>query len=581
MASTSSAIASATTDAAAALSAPPTAAHPFDRELYSPLIEKWRRENGNVTITLNAGGKGLQPRQRLLFKHLSKAGGTLAIAVLRLVLPQDRLTIRVEGQPVSGNDQRHHFVLGLVREPCSSYVSLWAFGSSGKGQFMEGMRRLVGKANASQYYGRTPPFNSSSDLRRFRSWVRLPAVRGVVTARYLTHYSASPRVDCWVFTDALKSTLERCLHAYESQAGRFVVNWTMFDSEWVEATRSSAHSSPHGECEQFFFNEEDLSSEVTHDGFDRNLYRAFRRWPRCCATAVGLSGTAPSAPVSDPSSTLPVSSASPPLPATSPAQARMTTFGGTPTLHFIHIPKTAGETVQQLLPAQPPGNSRMHPTARFRYIEHLIFGRNVSAGRAGRQHNLGSCGSSVVSSDWYHIPPRYWVSWPDAWRRSNFCIVRDPLARALSTYKHHTARVPRLRPAINSTAVANAWVGHFVEQGTAISTCHALPQSHYVWDSDGQRTCQYVLCYESLPDGFDALMRQLNVTVPLLASVTPIAHHAPTNLSAMDLSQEVHEAVLRRYAEDACFLGYAPCASHELAQARASLEGRRVSCGGF
>lgn len=51
----------------------------------------------------------------------------------------------------------------------------------------------------------------------FSRSVAAPQVRGVVSARFLTHYSARPAVDCWVLTDRLVPTLRQCLRRYEEQ----------------------------------------------------------------------------------------------------------------------------------------------------------------------------------------------------------------------------------------------------------------------------------------------------------------------------------------------------------------------------
>ena len=50
-------------------------------------------------------------------------------------------------------------------------------------------------------------------------------------------------------------------------------------------------------------------------------------------------------------------------------------------------------------------------------------------------------------------------------------------------------------------------------------------------------------------------------------------------LRGADLTEAARAAVLERYAEDACFLGYGACASESLVRAREALE-RPVQCGG-
>ena len=161
-------------------------AHAFDREIHDPHIEEARVTNRTIKLELREAADSPAPRPRLLVKHLSKAGGTFVIALAKLVVPPQLLTVRVEGQAVSRADFLKHFVLGLVREPCSSYVSMWAFGSSGRGEFLLGMRRFLGSWRRTwELYGARKPYNESSDVARFRSWMRLPEVRGVVTARFL------------------------------------------------------------------------------------------------------------------------------------------------------------------------------------------------------------------------------------------------------------------------------------------------------------------------------------------------------------------------------------------------------------
>ena len=150
------------------------------------------------------------------------------ISLLERLLPKDVLVVRSEGQPVSKADQQHNFVIGLVREPCSAYVSLWAYGSTGKGQFIDSMRKHMGKGNASRYCGHFAPFNSSLDVARFRRFMRLPDVQGVMSARFITHYSSRPFVDCWARTDSLKQTLRVCLRGYELQGG-VAINWTAME----------------------------------------------------------------------------------------------------------------------------------------------------------------------------------------------------------------------------------------------------------------------------------------------------------------------------------------------------------------
>lgn len=490
------------------------------------------------------------PRKRLLVKHLSKAGGTFVIALAQSVVPQQMFTVRVEGQPVSPADFRRHFVIGMVREPCSSYVSMWAFGSSGKGEFLLGMRRHLGSwRRVWELYGARPPYNSSSDVARFRAWMRLPEVRGLVTTRFLASYSAQPWVDCWVMADVIRPTLTACLRQYAAQGG--VVNWTQVtsNSTWAQASRAHAHSSEHAACAIYY---DDLLAAEVESGFDRALYSTFA-WPRCCASTTPSNQTSSiSPPTHAPSSARPLH----------PEASKVTG-------HFIHIPKAAGETIEQLVHTQPPGP--------FGKTQRLIFGRNVTAGMAARRDALGLCGTSPTSNDWYHLPPRHWNAWPAEWIPNSFCVVRYPIARALSAYMHHCSRA-RQPAAMNSSDAAGAWLTREIDKFTsARQSCHFVPQSNFVWDAAGRRTCQHVLCHEALPAAFDALSVQLGWELPSLTSVRRITHHAPSNLTADALPLAARDAVLKRYEADLCFLGYEPCATEALRAERSRLE-RPVTC---
>lgn len=250
--------------------------HPFDHYIHAP-TEQLRAMNGSVAISLakstDARTGGLSNRTRLVLKHYPKAGCTEAIAALKLAMPSVRV-IR-EAQSVSERDQSTAFVIGMVREPCSCYVSLWAFGSSRPhdGQFVRSFRSEYGAENFSRYYGHTPPFVNAADVAHFVSWMRMPANRGVITARFLAMYSSHPHVDCWITPADLLGSLHVCLMLFNQQGGSA-------DLSRLKTVYTRENSSPHGPCSSYF--DPQLAAEVV-GGFDRSLYRAFG-WDGCCAT---------------------------------------------------------------------------------------------------------------------------------------------------------------------------------------------------------------------------------------------------------------------------------------------------------
>ena len=273
--------------------------HPFDMEQSTRVIEAARKrcassaENatdlqttkkrrgkvagcgGNVDLKFHKSAVSYS-RPMLLFKHTAKAGGSCIDYVLRTAGVHHIL--RNEHETVSLNDLKAHYVIGLVREPCSSYVSLWAYGSQQKGQFGQRMRKARGKFKSKALFGHTPPFDTRADVLRFQSWMRDPDVRGVTAGRFLNTYGRTPNVDCWVHTENLEATLAKCLHAFEKQAGPnpiSVLNWTALDAVMSE----DPHKNPsdHGKCDSYF--DDALAGEVRR-GFDSALFDAFG-WS-CC-----------------------------------------------------------------------------------------------------------------------------------------------------------------------------------------------------------------------------------------------------------------------------------------------------------
>jgi len=123
--------------------------------------------------------------------------------------------------------QQYAFVISSIREPCDQYLSLWAYGSTGKGSF----HYLDG-------FGKDAPyFDSPRDIEAFRhDWLRHPEFEGIIAKRHDQsfgthhhHYRNNENVldgyavDCWVYVDDFQATMYSCLREYEMQGGH--VNW--------------------------------------------------------------------------------------------------------------------------------------------------------------------------------------------------------------------------------------------------------------------------------------------------------------------------------------------------------------------
>ena len=86
------------------------------------------------------------------------------------------------------------------------------------------------------------------------------------------------------------------------------------------------------------------------------------------------------------------------------------------------------------------------------------------------------------------------------------------------------------------------------------SSCHILPQSDYVWDQNGERTCNYVLRYEHLEAEFNALAHRYHTDLSIANST--IKHMFPHDFDVADVAEDVKELFGQIYEADFCSLGY-------------------------
>jgi len=189
-------------------------------------------------------------RPVLVFNHNPKAGGGTVKMFLKALMPcvyvqhnnlhgkwwedpsrnESCFVLVTEFDSTGVQDRtKGGFVIGGVREPCDEFVSLWAFGSAGKGAL-----RLESSMKE-ELYGRDPPtFDSPRDLEAFRKWLRHPKVEGnLIQKRFDKSYvhgsDKTTHVDCWVRTEDEVRTLLACLWQFERRGGR--LDWTSAEAK--------------------------------------------------------------------------------------------------------------------------------------------------------------------------------------------------------------------------------------------------------------------------------------------------------------------------------------------------------------
>mmetsp|Transcript_23508 Transcript_23508/g.65184 ORF Transcript_23508/g.65184 Transcript_23508/m.65184 type:complete len:306 (-) Transcript_23508:1461-2378(-) len=205
---------------------------------------------------------------RLVFKHLPKAGGTFIRAHLGNMIP-DRKLVFVDEFESLARQEADAFILGSIRAPCSYYLSLWSYGSHGKGwQFS-----TSGRAGQMELYGLSPPFDNRADKGRLTAWLLENA--GLLTSRVrqsygLEHHEISV-VHCWIHTEQLERDLRRCLLEYEVRGGG--VKWEHFPGGDAERVNSEAHAP----CSRMF----DSSREALVREMDGRVFSAFN-YSSCC-----------------------------------------------------------------------------------------------------------------------------------------------------------------------------------------------------------------------------------------------------------------------------------------------------------
>jgi hypothetical protein len=252
--------------------------HPWEKYL-SPYIEVERNQKyPQLRLrSANMGPDAHYGRNALVFNHNPKAAGTFVTQLFENTLsklPGKEFRVETERQSVG---QSVGFTIGAVREPCDHLVSLWAFGSQGKGGFRKRMVRYLGQRETEPLYGIMAPFNTSEDVLRFRKWVRHQGVQGMMTAMFAHSYSNISDVDCFIIADSnIEEEATRCLNSFILQADDLVtINNTMQESSASLNQNSGSHAS----CDTYF--DEKTAREVEQNEWP--LYDAFG-WAACCST---------------------------------------------------------------------------------------------------------------------------------------------------------------------------------------------------------------------------------------------------------------------------------------------------------
>jgi hypothetical protein len=217
-------------------------------------------------------------------------------------------------------------------------------------------------------------------------------------------------------------------------------------------------------------------------------------------------------------------------------------------LLFLHIPKNAGTTIEDIS-----------------YRQGIQWGRHDTADRmrnANRMPDGNNCNG-------WHTPPSHYP-WPNPYESADvFCIVREPKDRLMSEYRYLLStpqghRNPRLRTAPECT---EAGLNNFLslslrmmlppQSQLYISDCHFLPQSKFIWEGQKQ-WCTNVIRISDLPYGFNSVMAEKGYPIRLGAEKHNSKSYRCPGLSTGSFSPETKQLIRQVYAEDFARLNYPP-----------------------
>ena len=256
-------------------------------------------------------------RPLLIFKHNAKAGGGSIKTLLEEIKPiklnfedyeskypnitVDETYVYVgEDTTVKPKHHRRGFVISSMREPCDQYLSLWSFGSKGKGYFRKKSEETRYNWTMAAYGQDAPLFDSRRDIEAFQKiWLKDPQIVGKMRYRFIRNFghvsssSGISHVDCWVFLDDFQGTLYSCLKQFEDQGGWLDWDTPLLSELTKDVNRAkrrrlqdyvkddpvgNPQTSHHAECSKYFDEE---TAKYIENGRESIIYKIFG-YKGCC-----------------------------------------------------------------------------------------------------------------------------------------------------------------------------------------------------------------------------------------------------------------------------------------------------------
>lgn len=217
-------------------------------------------------------------------------------------------------------------------------------------------------------------------------------------------------------------------------------------------------------------------------------------------------------------------------------------------LNFLHIPKTAGTTIESV---RLNGDTK---PARWGSHDHELNCKGMTT-CGDKEPFLGASRCCPMKDGSkcpvWHVPPVADEMLSSSYRHRHcetFCVVREPAARFRSQYAWSApwqgVREPCTTEALHKAVDEKL---ESLKKTPYQESCHFVPQTEY-WQEG--RTCQHVIKQENLHEEFTALMTSFGLTATFKQK-----HKLETHCKAEFDSESLHK-LQKYYADDYRAFGY-------------------------
>jgi hypothetical protein len=213
-------------------------------------------------------------------------------------------------------------------------------------------------------------------------------------------------------------------------------------------------------------------------------------------------------------------------------------------LEFIHIPKTGGSTIENV--AKENG---------------VLWGANNKTSFSDAYKDSTPkqmCMKTNNNPVPHHIPPKYLNDDSPYSNNDTFCVIREPLERVVSEYNFLYNKQQDTDDYFTANKL-NYWIENAINREDHITgdssrithgQCHLLPQYDYVYDDNGNITCDNPLDFAYLTQSFNALMDKHDELKSIKISPTRVDNKSIHKLSVKDISNENLVKLKRVYQKD-------------------------------